>query len=209
MVLDWDGTVTERDTLHMAIERFGDLAVFVALEEELGRRLTLDEVIATEMATVRAPLERVVAWLVEHVRVRPGFRELVDAYDPLIVSAGFHELIEPILAREGVAARVAANHVEAAPGAGTPRSLQGRRASSAVSDASAARSRHSARSRTSATASPTAASRSRRNGVSPERPRALAGRGGRLVRAVRGPLRRAQRDGGPLVPPTLSRGRNT
>ena len=114
--LDWDGTVTERDTLHMAIERFGDLAVFAALEEELGRQLTLDEVIATEMATVRAPLERVVAWLVEHVRVRPGFRELVDAYDPLIVSAGFHELIEPILAREGIAARVAANHVEADPG---------------------------------------------------------------------------------------------
>ena len=27
VVLDWDGTVTERDTLHMAIERFGDLEV--------------------------------------------------------------------------------------------------------------------------------------------------------------------------------------
>ena len=25
LVLDWDGTVTERDTLHLAIERFGDL----------------------------------------------------------------------------------------------------------------------------------------------------------------------------------------
>ena len=115
LVLDWDGTVTERDTLHMAIERFGDLTVFVALEEELGRRLTLDEVIAAEMATVRGPLEQVVAWLAEHVRVRPGFRELVDAYDPLIVSAGFHELIEPILEREGIAARVAANHVAADP----------------------------------------------------------------------------------------------
>ena len=115
LVLDWDGTVTERDTLHMVIERFGDLTVFVALEEELGRRLTLDEVIAAEMATVQGPLEQVVAWLAEHVRVRPGFRELVDAYDPLIVSAGFHELIEPILEREGIAARVAANHVAAGP----------------------------------------------------------------------------------------------
>ena len=111
LVLDWDGTVTERDTLHMAIERFGDLDVFDALEEELGRTLTLDEVIAAEMATIRAPLDEVTDWLVDHVRVRRGFHALVDAHDPLVVSAGFHELIEPILAREGVSARLAANHV--------------------------------------------------------------------------------------------------
>ena len=72
MVLDWDGTVTERDTLHMAIERFGDLEVFHGLEDELGRALTLDEVIAAEMATIRAPREEVVGLLLEHVRVRPG-----------------------------------------------------------------------------------------------------------------------------------------
>ena len=116
MVLDWDGTATVRDTLHMAIEHFGDLDVFEALEEELGRRLTLDEVIGAEMATIRAPLAEVAGWLVEHVRVRAGFHELVEAHDPLIVSAGFHELIDPILEREGVVARVVANHVAADPG---------------------------------------------------------------------------------------------
>lgn len=115
LVLDWDGTVTERDGLHMAMERFGDLDVFAVLEEDLGRTLALDEVIAAEMATIRAPREEVVAFLVEQVRLRPGFRELVVELDPLIVSAGFHELIEPILEREGVAARVAANHVECDP----------------------------------------------------------------------------------------------
>ena len=57
LVLDWDGTVTERDGLHMAIERFGDLGVFDALEDELGKTLTLDEVIAAEMATIKAPLD--------------------------------------------------------------------------------------------------------------------------------------------------------
>jgi 2-hydroxy-3-keto-5-methylthiopentenyl-1-phosphate phosphatase len=113
LVLDWDGTVTERDTLHMTIERFGDLAVFHGLEEELGRTLTLDEVIAAEMATIRAPHEEVVAFLLEHVRVRPGFHELVAEHDPLIVSAGFDELIEPILEREGIEARVVANRVTA------------------------------------------------------------------------------------------------
>ena len=115
LVIDWDGTATVVDTLHMAIERFGDLEVFEVLEEDLGRRLTLDEVIAAEMATIRAPFAEVAAWLVEHVRLRPGFHELVEEHDPLIVSAGFHELIEPILDREGVRARLVANHVEAHP----------------------------------------------------------------------------------------------
>jgi 2-hydroxy-3-keto-5-methylthiopentenyl-1-phosphate phosphatase len=113
LVLDWDGTVTERDGLHMAIERFGDLSVFDALEGELGTTLTLDEVIAAEMSTIRAPFEDVRDWLVQEVRVRAGFRELVAEHDPLIVSSGFRELIEPILEREGVHARVVANRVAA------------------------------------------------------------------------------------------------
>lgn len=115
LVLDWDGTVTEIDTLHMVNDRFGDPELFGALEDELGRRLPLQEVIAREIATVTAPLDEVVAYLLDNVRVRAGFGELVEAYDPLIVSAGFHELIDPILAREGVEARVEANTVTADP----------------------------------------------------------------------------------------------
>ena len=113
VVLDWDGTVTETDTLHLVIARYGDLEVFRALEAEIGRRLTLREVIACEMETVKAPLAEVVDWLLETVRIRPGFAALVERHDPLIVSAGFHELIEPLLAREGVRVRVVANHVTA------------------------------------------------------------------------------------------------
>ena len=115
LVLDWDGTVTEIDTLHMVNDRFGDPDVFGRLENELGRRLTLDEAIGREIATVTAPLSDVVSYLLEHVRVRQGFEELVAERDPLIVSAGFHELIDPILEREGVRARVVANNLTADP----------------------------------------------------------------------------------------------
>jgi 2-hydroxy-3-keto-5-methylthiopentenyl-1-phosphate phosphatase len=115
LVLDWDGTVTAEDTLHVAIERFGDVDVFRRLEEAYGRRLTIHEVIACEMETITAPLEEVTSYLVEHVPVRHGFRELVDLHDPLIVSAGFVELIEPVLAREGVDARVLANELDPRP----------------------------------------------------------------------------------------------
>jgi 2-hydroxy-3-keto-5-methylthiopentenyl-1-phosphate phosphatase len=115
LVLDWDGTVTEDDTLHAAIQEFGDVDVFRAMEAEIGRRLTLQEVISVEMATISAPLEDVVAYLRETVELRAGFAELVARRDPLVVSMGFHELIEPLLARDGIATRVVANHLDPQP----------------------------------------------------------------------------------------------
>jgi 2-hydroxy-3-keto-5-methylthiopentenyl-1-phosphate phosphatase len=112
VVLDWDGTVTERDTLHMVIEHFGDVEVFRRMDGRIGRDLALNEVIGNEMATISTPLDEVVAWLRDTVRVRPGLGELVAAYDPLIVSAGFRELIDPVLEREGIAATVVANRLD-------------------------------------------------------------------------------------------------
>ncbi len=118
LVLDWDGTVTERDTLVLVLERFGDAKVFERAEDELERgKMTLNEVIAAEFATVTAPLDEVVPWLLEHARVRPGFAELARARRPLLVSSGFHELIEPLLEREGVlgAVELRANRLDARP----------------------------------------------------------------------------------------------
>jgi 2-hydroxy-3-keto-5-methylthiopentenyl-1-phosphate phosphatase len=117
LVLDWDGTVTERDTLHLVLQEFGDVEIYERAESELGRTMTLNEVISAEFATVTAPLEVVVAWLLEHVRIRPGFAELARAHRPLVVSSGFHELIEPLLEREGLldAVELRANRVEARP----------------------------------------------------------------------------------------------
>jgi 2-hydroxy-3-keto-5-methylthiopentenyl-1-phosphate phosphatase len=96
----------------MVLERFGDVAVYEETEERLGRDLTLHEVISLELATITAPLEEVVGWVREHVRVRAGFRELALAYHPLILSSGLRELIEPVLEREGVPLEVRANEVE-------------------------------------------------------------------------------------------------
>jgi len=115
-VLDWDGTVTEVDTLHMVLLEFGDPEVYLRTEEALGRRLTLHEVIALEFETVSAPLAEVQGFLVEHARVRAGFAELAQRFQPLVVSAGFHELIEPVLAREGVEVELYANRLEPRPG---------------------------------------------------------------------------------------------
>ncbi len=113
LIVDWDGTITERDSLLMVLEEFGDWEECERLGDLLfAGKITLREEIERQFATVRAPLDEVVAWTVDNVRVRPGLPELA-ALRPIVVSSGFHELIDPVLAREGVTVELHANRVEA------------------------------------------------------------------------------------------------
>ena len=112
VVVDWDGTVTEIDGLHLVLLEFGDEAIYEAHEARLGRELTLHEVIAGEFRSVRAPLPEVVEWMRENARLRPGFGEFAREHRPLVVSSGFHELIEPLLEREGLELEVRANRLD-------------------------------------------------------------------------------------------------
>jgi 2-hydroxy-3-keto-5-methylthiopentenyl-1-phosphate phosphatase len=115
LVLDWDGTVTVRDSLVLVLHEFGDPARVAELEPRVGVDLTLHEEIALEFETVTAPLAQVVAWVVDNVEVRRGFSELARRHAPLVISAGFRELIDPVLAREGIDVEVLANEVTASP----------------------------------------------------------------------------------------------
>jgi 2-hydroxy-3-keto-5-methylthiopentenyl-1-phosphate phosphatase len=118
LVLDWDGTVTERDTLDLVLQEFGDPGIYDRVEAELERgTMTLNEVISAEFETVTAPLDEVVAWLLERARFRPGFAELARTHHPLILSSGFHETIEPLLERDGLLGEVElrANTVDPRP----------------------------------------------------------------------------------------------
>ena len=114
VVLDWDGTVTEEDSLNMVLERFGDPHVYAEAERALGRGWSLRQVMDHEFSGLTVPLDEVVGWLLEHVRVRRGFREFAREFDPVILSSSFVETIEPVLAREGVDVEVVANNVDAA-----------------------------------------------------------------------------------------------
>jgi 2-hydroxy-3-keto-5-methylthiopentenyl-1-phosphate phosphatase len=115
VVVDWDGTITVQDSLVQVIHEFGDPVLLAELEPRVGVDLTLHEEIAQEFAAISAPLDEVVTWVLDNVAVRPGLRELAGL-EPLVVSAGFHELIEPVLAREGVELQVLANRLDVQPG---------------------------------------------------------------------------------------------
>jgi 2-hydroxy-3-keto-5-methylthiopentenyl-1-phosphate phosphatase len=73
LVLDWDGTVTERDTLALVVEWFGDAATNRRNGALIGRSLAHDQALASSFATVRASLAEVVNRILRNVRVRPGF----------------------------------------------------------------------------------------------------------------------------------------
>lgn len=115
VVVDWDGTATEIDVLHLVLLEFGDQATYEDHEARLGRELTLHEVIAGEFETVRAPLSEVTEWVREHARLRPGFVEFARRHRPLVVSSGFGELIEPVLEREALDLDVVANSLDPRP----------------------------------------------------------------------------------------------
>jgi 2-hydroxy-3-keto-5-methylthiopentenyl-1-phosphate phosphatase len=121
LVVDFDGTITEDDLLDEIAQTFGDPEVYREVDEGLDEnRLTLREVISREFEPVRAPLDEVRRWVLDNVRIRPGFRELVElarerGWRFVIVSSGFHELIEPILEREGVEVELHANRVDPNP----------------------------------------------------------------------------------------------
>ena len=121
IVVDFDGTVTKIDLLDTIASRFGDPLVYQEVDDGLGEgRLSLREVITREFEPVRRPLEEVVRWELENVELRPGFHELVAlaarrGWRLVIVSSGFHELIEPILEREGLDVELHANRVDPRP----------------------------------------------------------------------------------------------
>jgi 2-hydroxy-3-keto-5-methylthiopentenyl-1-phosphate phosphatase len=108
LVVDFDGTITEQDLLDEIARTFGDEEVYREVDEGLDSdALTLNEVIRREFEPVRTPLEDVQRWVIENVRVRQGFREVVElarerGWRLVIVSSGFRELIEPVLEREGL-----------------------------------------------------------------------------------------------------------
>jgi len=103
LVLDWDGTVTVRDSLVAAITELGDPSVYDREFESYG------EALAAEVATIRSTPEQLAAWAVATVEIRPGFHELVERYAPIVVSSGLPHLILPVLEREGVTLEVRSN----------------------------------------------------------------------------------------------------
>ncbi|HEY2787931.1 MAG TPA: HAD-IB family phosphatase, partial [Gaiellales bacterium] len=106
IVVDFDGTITDRDTQDGLLERYAPEAYEEAERGLVEGRLTLRECMTMEFMQVRGEHEALVAEAVAEARVRPGFARFVRAAEAaghglVVVSGGFESIIRPILAREG------------------------------------------------------------------------------------------------------------
>jgi 2-hydroxy-3-keto-5-methylthiopentenyl-1-phosphate phosphatase len=108
VVCDFDGTISERDTLDQMCERFAPPGVYEQAEGDLvTRTMTLREVLRFEFEPICGDHDAIVAETVGFTTVRPGFAEFVRAAREagnrvVVVSSGFRDVILPVLRREGV-----------------------------------------------------------------------------------------------------------
>ena len=107
VVVDFDGTITERDTLDEMCRRYAPEA-WAAAENDLDTRsMTLREVIRAEFEPIRGDHDTIVSETVERSSVRRGFAGFVRAAERagdrvIVVSSGFECIIRPVLEREGL-----------------------------------------------------------------------------------------------------------
>ena len=114
LVVDWDGTVTVRDSLVAAIHDLGDPSIYDASLQETFP--SYGDALAAEVRTLTCTADELARWAVENVEIRAGFHEVVERYEPLIVSSGLPQIIGPVLAREGLThLEVRANDAEPRP----------------------------------------------------------------------------------------------
>ena len=116
LVLDWDGTVTEVDSLHLVLLEFGDEGVYDEAEARLGPRPHLARGDRLRVRD-RHRAARRGGGVGARARTRPRGvpRARRARYRPTILSSGFRELIEPVLEREGVELDVLANELDPRP----------------------------------------------------------------------------------------------
>ncbi len=104
---DFDGTITEKDTLVFLATKLGGGPPMVETIGRLIREgdLSLRDGIAGEMRSIRAPFDAAVKLLRQEVQIDPGFEPLArwcrEKGIPLtILSAGFQQIIDLFISRE-------------------------------------------------------------------------------------------------------------
>jgi 2-hydroxy-3-keto-5-methylthiopentenyl-1-phosphate phosphatase len=128
IAVDFDGTITVRDTLHVIVERYGTPGVWERIEPRLrAGEITLEDAMEEEFAGVSATFEEVRALVLRDAPVRVGFAELVawaaaEDHALVVVSAGFRSVIDAVLGEAGLTGLdVRANDAVFTPGGTTLR----------------------------------------------------------------------------------------
>ena len=103
IAIDFDGTITQHDTLHLIVDRFGDRSVWDRLTPDvIAGRVSVEEAMQAEFATVRATPDQVLELVRARAGVRDGFVEFVGwargaGHEVRVLSNGFRMVIADTL----------------------------------------------------------------------------------------------------------------
>jgi 2-hydroxy-3-keto-5-methylthiopentenyl-1-phosphate phosphatase len=120
--VDFDGTITDIDTVDAMVRALAGDALAGELEADLeAGRTTVRGAFERQAAAMRSSRTEALAWVARNVRVDPTFRPFVAAVRAsgatiTVVSSGIESIIRDALARAGVTVDVLANDVDFAPG---------------------------------------------------------------------------------------------
>lgn len=105
---DFDGTITQRDTLRLIVGRYGSTEVWDEIEPRLRRgEVSLEHAMELEFAAVYATPADVREYVRAEAPLRAGFVELVRWADEsghrvVVLSSGFRTVIDAVLADAGL-----------------------------------------------------------------------------------------------------------
>jgi 2,3-diketo-5-methylthio-1-phosphopentane phosphatase len=107
IVVDFDGTITERDMLDAICTELAPEQTAAAEAALVAGEIVLRECIRREFESIRGDHATIVAEYVGRAVVRRGFPEFVRAaqgagHRVVVISSGFDAVIRPVLARAGV-----------------------------------------------------------------------------------------------------------
>ena len=108
LAVDFDGTITLRDTLHVIVDEYGRAGVWDELEPDLvAGRITIEQAMAEQFRTVTATPEEIAALIRAQAGVRDGFTDLVAFAEQrghrlVVMSAGFRSVIDLVLGDLGL-----------------------------------------------------------------------------------------------------------
>ena len=107
VVVDFDGTVTEKAVSYMLLERYGRPGWRDLDKQYVAGQLTARQVIASQFSMIDATDREIDEFARQHVQLRPGFLEFVShlrglGYPVAITSEGLDIYIEPVLDEHGV-----------------------------------------------------------------------------------------------------------
>lgn len=113
---DFDGTITQKDTLRLIVARFGSAEVWAQIEPRLRRgEVTLEHAMELEFAAVHATPDDVRAFVREEALIRDGFAELVEwaeaaGHRVVVLSSGFRTVIDCVLGAVGLGGLTVESH---------------------------------------------------------------------------------------------------